>query len=100
MVTIGVAERWLVISLEEEQAHREVCLDIRSVDGSPGSMDETVELQVSVDERALVRSVFGAYQSPIFLVGREIAASLTNRRGARPGRGVKFLVGNRAASRH
>ena len=52
-----------------------------------------MELQVFVDERAPVRSVFVAYQSPIFLVGREIAASLTNRRGARPGRGIKFLVG-------
>ena len=67
--------------------------DIWAVDGTPGSLEETVELQIAVDERAPVRSVFVAYQSPIFLVGREIAASLKNRRGARPGRGVKFLTG-------
>ena len=46
-----------------------------------------MDLHIAVDERAPVRSVFVAYQSPIFLVGREIAASLKNRRGAAgPGR--------------
>ena len=89
---LGAEIGW-VFPLEEEQALRTVCLDIWAVDGTPGSLEETVELQIAVDERAPVRSVFVAYQSPIFLVGREIAASLKNRRGARPGRGVKFLTG-------
>jgi hypothetical protein len=57
-------------------------------------LDETVDLQITVDERAPVRAIFVAYQSPIFLVGREVAASLKNLRGARPGRGVKFLQGS------
>jgi hypothetical protein len=82
-----------VFPLEAEQALRSVCLDIWAVDGSPASLDERVELQIAVDERTPVRSVFVAYQSSIFLVGREIAASLKNRRGARPGRGVRFLAG-------
>jgi hypothetical protein len=89
---LGAEIGW-VFPLEEEQALRRVCLDIWAVDGSPTSLDEWVELQITVDERAPVRSVFVAYQSPIYLVGREIAAALRNRRGARPGRGVKFLAG-------
>jgi hypothetical protein len=94
-----IGGKWLgpeigwVFPLEEEQALRSVCLDIWAVDGSPASLDKTVELQITVGERAPVRSIFVAYQSPIFLVGREIAASLKNRLGARPGRGVKFLAG-------
>ena len=89
---LGADIGW-VFPLEEEQALRRVCLDIWAVDGSPAALDETVDLYIAVDERAPIRSVFVAYQSPIFLVGREIAASLKNRRGARPGRGVKFLLG-------
>jgi hypothetical protein len=89
---LGADIGW-VFPLEEEQALRRVCLDIWAVDGSPAALDETVDLHIAVDERAPVRSVFVAYESPIFLVGREIAASLKNRRSARPGRGVKFLVG-------
>jgi hypothetical protein len=89
---LGAEVGW-VFPLEEEEALRRVCLDIWAVDGSPASLDTRVELQITVDERAPVRSVFVAYQSPIFLVGREIAASLRNRRGARPGRGVRFLAG-------
>jgi hypothetical protein len=94
-----IGGKWLgsdvgwVFPIEEEEAVRRVCLDIWAVDGLPASLGETVELQIAVDERAPVRSVFVAYQSPIFLVGREIAASLKNQRGARPGRGVKFLTG-------
>jgi hypothetical protein len=89
---LGPETGW-VFPLEEEQALRRVCLDIWAVDGSPASLDETVELQIAVDERDPVRSIFVAYQSPIFLVGREIAASLKNRRGARPCHGVRFLSG-------
>ena len=94
-----IGGKWLgpeigwVFPLEEEQALRRVCLDIWAVDGSSAPLHERVELQITVDERAPVRSVFVAYQSPIFLVGREIAAALRNRRGARPGRGVRFLAG-------
>ena len=89
---LGPDTGW-VFPLEEEEALRRVCLDIWAVDGFPSSSDKTVELHVTVDERAPVRSIFVAYQSPIFLVGRELAASLKNLRGARPGRGVKFLAG-------
>ena len=89
---LGSEAGW-VFPLEKEEALRRVCLDIWAVDGSPLSLDERVELQITVDERAPVRSIFVAYQSPIFLVGREIAASLKNLRAARPGRGVKFLAG-------
>jgi hypothetical protein len=90
---LGPAVGW-VFPLEEEEALRRVCLDIWAVDGSPSALDETVDLQVAVDERAPVRVIFVAYQSPIFLVGREVAASLKNLRGARPGRGVNFLEGS------
>jgi hypothetical protein len=89
---LGSEVGW-VFPLEEEEALRRVCLDIWAVDGSPSALDVTVDLQVTVDERAPVRAIFVAYQSPIFLVGREVAASLKNLRGARPGRGVKFLKG-------
>jgi hypothetical protein len=89
---LGAEIGW-VFPLEEEQALRRVCLDIWAIDGLPSALDEMVELQISVDERTPVRAIFVAYQGPIFLVGREIAASLKNRRGARPGRGVRFLAG-------
>ena len=89
---LGSEVGW-VFPLEEEDALRRVCLDIWAVDGSPSSSDAIVDLQITVDERTPVRSIFVAYQSPIFLVGREIAASLKNRRGARPGCGVRFLEG-------
>jgi hypothetical protein len=79
--------------LDGSGALRRVCLDIWAVDGSLSDLDEAVDLTITVDERAPVRAIFVAYQSPIFLVGREVAASLKNLRGARPGRGVKFLQG-------
>jgi hypothetical protein len=89
---LGPEVGW-VFPLEEEEALRRVCLDIWAVDGSLSDLDEAVDLTITVDERAPVRAIFVAYQSPIFLVGREVAASLKNLRGARPGRGVKFLQG-------
>ena len=89
---LGPDTGW-VFPLKEEEALRRVCLDIWAVDGSASCSDKTVDLHVTVDERAPVRSIFVAYQSPIFLVGRELAASLKTLRGARPGRGVKFLAG-------
>jgi hypothetical protein len=94
-----IGGRWLgpeigwAFPLNEEPALRALCLDLWAVDGSPASGRETVEVQIAVDERAPIRSVFIAYESPIYLVGREIAASLKNQRGARPGRGVRFLSG-------
>jgi hypothetical protein len=90
---LGPEVGW-VFPLEEEEALRRVCLDIWAVDGSLSDLDEAVDLTITVDERAPVRAIFVAYQSPIFLVGREVAASLKNLRGARPGRGVKFLQGS------
>jgi hypothetical protein len=53
-----IGGKWLgseigwVFPLEEEQALRRVCLDIWAVDGSPTSFEKTVELQITVDERA------------------------------------------------
>jgi len=94
-----ICRKWLgadigrVFSPEEEQALRKVFHSIWAVDGSPDSPQEAVELQIIVDERDLVRSIFIAYQSQIFLAGGEIATALKNRRGARPGRGVKLLSG-------
>jgi hypothetical protein len=82
-----------VFPLEEEKALRALCFDIWAVDGLPASVEETVDLQITVDERTPVRSVFVAYEKPIYLVGREIAAALKTRRAARPGRGIRFLSG-------
>lgn len=76
-----------------EPALRALCDAIWAVDGSPDAFATTVDLRVSVDERTPVRRVFLAYEQPIYLVGREIAASLASRRAARPGRGVRFLEG-------
>jgi hypothetical protein len=80
-------------SLCEEQALRGICLDIWGVDGTPSAFDDTVDLQVTVMEEGPQRQVFEAYEEPVYLVGREIAAALKNRRAARPGRGIKFLIG-------
>ena len=101
-----IGGKWLepeigwVFPLEEEQALRRVCLDIWAVDGSSAPQGVRVELQITVDERAPVRSVFVAYQSSIFLVGREIAASLReSTRGAARRGGSGFSWENRTASR-
>jgi hypothetical protein len=77
----------------QESAVRALCKDIWAVDGSPEAFETTVDLQVTVDERVPDRRVFLTYEGPIYLVGREIAASLANRKAARPGRGIKFLKG-------
>ena len=94
-----IGGKWLgseigwVFPLEEERALRALCLDIWAIDGSPARLEDMVDLQITVNERAPIRSVFMAYEKPIYLVGREIAAALKNRRAARPGRGVRFLSG-------
>jgi hypothetical protein len=89
---LGQATGW-VFPLEAEQALRALCQDIWAVDGRGATMEDTIDLQITVDERMPFRSVFEAHETPIYLVGREIAASLRNLRGARPGRGIRLLSG-------
>ncbi|MCB8881253.1 hypothetical protein ACELLULO517_13480 [Acidisoma cellulosilytica] len=95
----AIGGRWMgagigwTFPLSAEAALRALCEDIWAVDGSPEASAATVDLQIAVDERAPVRRVFLAYEGPIYLVGREIAASLINRKAARPGRGIRFLEG-------
>ena len=89
---LGPATGW-VFPLGAEQALRALCQDIWAVDGNIAAMQDLVDLQITVDERVPFRSVFEARETPIYLVGREIAASLRNLRGARPGRGIRFLSG-------
>jgi hypothetical protein len=89
---MGSAIGW-AFPATQEPAVRALCKDIWAVDGSPEAFETTVDLQVTVDERLPDRRVFLAYERPIYLVGREIAASLANRKAARPGRGIKFLKG-------
>ena len=52
-----------------------------------------MQLRVEVDEQDIRYPIWRGYNNAIYLVGREIAASLKNRRAARPGHGVKFLTG-------
>jgi hypothetical protein len=89
---LGPTTGW-VFPLGAEQALRALCQDIWAVDGNIAAMQDLVDLQITVDERVPFRCVFEARETPIYLVGREIAASLRNLRGARPGRGVRFLSG-------
>jgi hypothetical protein len=89
---LGPTTGW-VFPLGAEQALRALCQDIWAVDGNIAAMEDMVDLQITVDERVPFRTVFEAHEAPIFLVGREIAASLRNLRGARPGPGVRFLTG-------
>lgn len=88
----GPAIGW-VFPLEQEQALRALCLDIWAVDGTAAAKEDLVDLQITVGEGVPFRCVFEAHETPIYLVGREIAASLRNLRGARPGRGIQFLSG-------
>jgi hypothetical protein len=89
---LGSQTGW-AFPLNQEPALRALCLDIWAVDGSPDSLQDMVTLHILVDEQTPIRRVFEAYEAPVYLVGREIAASLRNRRAARPGRGVQFLAG-------
>jgi hypothetical protein len=89
---MGNAYGWS-FSLHEEQAVRDICLDIWGVDGTPSALENMVDLKVTVAEEGPQRQVFQAYEEPVYLVGREIAAALKNHRAARPGRGIKFLIG-------
>ena len=89
---LGSTTGW-VFPLKAEQALRALCQDIWAVDGRIAALEDMVDLRITVDERVPFRSVFEARETPIYLVGREIAASLRNLRGARPGRGIRFLSG-------
>jgi hypothetical protein len=63
------------------------------VDGTPEAFADLMQLRVEVDEQDIRYPIWEGYNNAVYLVGREIAASLKNRRAARPGRGVKFLSG-------
>ena len=94
----GVEVGW-VFELEKEDALRALCLELFALDGREESLQDTVDLEVTVDERTVVRSVFEGYGRSIAFLGREIIVPLPNRDLARPGRGVKFLKGRPFARR-
>ncbi len=76
-----------VFERDHEDALRVICLDLFGLDGREESLKDAVDLEVTVDERAVSRSVFEVHGRPITLLGREIAAPLPERDLARPGRG-------------
>jgi hypothetical protein len=82
------------IPIAQEAALRALCLRTWGVDGTPEASSDVVQLRIEVAERDIRFPIWRAYNDAIYLVGREIAASLKNRRAARPGRGIKFLTGN------
>lgn len=82
-----------VFDRDREDALRAVCLELFGLDGREESLQDTIDLEVTVDEHVLQRVVFQACGRPVALLGREIAAPLPRRDVARPGRGVKFLKG-------
>ena len=82
-----------VFQLQHEDALRMLCLRMWGVDGTPDAVADLVRLQIEVDCSLTHSTVWHAHDAPVYLVGREIAASLKNGRAARPGRGVKFLRG-------
>ena len=94
----GVEVGW-VFEREHEDAVRVICLDLFGLDGHPESLENTVDLEVTVDEQVVSRTVFETTGRPIAFLGREIAAPLPRKDVARPGRGVKFLKG-RPLCRH
>jgi hypothetical protein len=81
------------VPVSQEEALRALCLRMWGVDGTPEASSDVVQLRIEVAERDIRFPIWRAHNDSIYLVGREIAASLKNRRGARPGRGVKFLAG-------
>ena len=87
------AETGWVFAPDQEEALRAVCLDVFGLDGREEAPRDMVELRVVVDERAVIRTVFKAFGRPIFLLGRQIAAAVPNRKTARPGRGIRFIRG-------
>ena len=87
------AESGWVFALDQEAPLRSLCDSIWGVDGTPEALADTVALRVTVREGLVRQPVFDVMERPIYLAGREIAASLKNLRAARPGRGVRFLHG-------
>ena len=82
------------VPVAQEEALRALCLRMWGVDGTPEASSDVVQLRIEVAEQDIRFPIWRAYNDAVYLVGREIAASLKNRRGARPGRGVKFLAGS------
>ena len=101
----GLGGRWKgaevgwVFERQHENAVRLICLDLFGLDGHPESLEDTVDLEVTVDEQVVSRTVFETTGQPIAFLGREIAAPVPRKDVARPGRGVKFLKG-RPLCRH
>lgn len=93
------AEVGWVFELVHEEAVRGLCFDLFGVDGREESLRDTVDLEVTVDEHVVQRTIFVAYGQPIAFLGREIAAPLPRRNVARPGRGVKFVKGRPSCQR-
>jgi hypothetical protein len=83
---------WVFPKVQAE-ALRAFCLRMWGVDGTVEALRELVHVRVEVDEQDLRFPIWRSYNNPVYLMGREIAASLKSRRAARPGRGVKFLAG-------
>jgi hypothetical protein len=77
----------------QAEALRALCLRMWGVDGTAEALHDLVHLRVEVDEQDLRFPIWRSYNNPVYLVGREIAASLKSRSAARPGCGVKFLAG-------
>lgn len=88
----GVDVGW-IFGLDHEAELRALCLRLWGVDGSPEAVADLVALRIEVDEQDLRNPIWQAHDEAVYLVGREIAASLRNRRAARPGRGVRFERG-------
>ena len=93
------AEVGWVFDLDREDALRALCLELFALDGCEESLQDTVDLEVTVDERTVVRTVLERYGRSIAFLGRDIVVPLPNRDVARPGRGVKFLKGRPFARR-
>ena len=83
------AEVGWVFELVHEEAVRGLCFDLFGVDGREGLRD-TVNLEVTVDEHVMQRTVFVAYGQPIAFArsGDRSAPAATKRRPARPRREV------------
>jgi hypothetical protein len=87
---LGMEIGW-VFPLQSEQGVRSLCEEIWAMDGTPVPPDQRVALRITVEEHAPQRHVFVGIEQPIYLIGREIAGAVKNRKAARPGRGVQFL---------
>ena len=94
----GADVGWM-FDLDREDALRALCLELFALDGRQESLRDTVDLEVTVDERTVVRSVFEHCGRSIAFLGRDIIVPLPNRDVAQPGRGVKFLKGRPFARR-